>query len=218
MTKNILYVGMMWDITTALNLEDFDKIYVMDSVDLTYGQFIEGKQNSFETLKEKIKNILVNGYYYEKYYNVNQYIKYGKAKIIEETEDKICNHPTEFQSKWNLKFIFEETDKMVELIFYAGYMSDYRWPDEIKNISTIITIGSGFYECEDVTTKYINERCTTPFTYYKLYFNCYKSKFEKIGEKLKHNNLQIKNVLFLSEIGKTVVIDKTNMLYIKYED
>ena len=60
MPFNILYVGMMYDITTLINLEEtVDNIYVIDLVDLNYGDFIEDKKNSWSTLKEKIKQIYV---------------------------------------------------------------------------------------------------------------------------------------------------------------
>ena len=210
MSKNALYVGMMWDIATALNLEDFDKIYVMDMIDLSYGQFIEGKINSWNTLKEKIKNILIDGYYYDEYYHINQYIKYGKATIINETEK--IEYLENDKYKWELDFMFNLTNKKVKLIFYVGYNSDSVWPDDIKDIHTIFTFGACFGENWDITKKMIIERCCLPFSYYKLYFSCDKTKYEKIGENVKMGKL--KDVLFFQEIGKTLITDLNDMIHI----
>jgi hypothetical protein len=227
MSKKVLYVGMMWDIVTILNLEEVDIIYVLDDIDLSYGIFIEGKENSWNTLKEKIKNILIDGFYYCNYLNVNQKIKYGKAKIINESETNIINKNEidiidesktdiidEIKYKWNLKCVFEKIGKTIELIFFAGYISDEIWPSEINDINTIITNGAEFFNCNYNTTKMIKEHCIIPFTYYQLYFSCDKNRFEKIGKKI-INKPKIRNVLFLEEIGKTIITDVNDMTHIK---
>lgn len=226
MEKNVLYVGMMWDVITALNLEYFNRIYVMDTVDLTYGKFIEDKPNSWNTLKEKIKNILIDGYHYCQYENKNQYIKYGNAKILDEDEKIFCKFDNSkfdnlrddniVRCRWNLIFLFETTKHNVELIFYCGFSSDEHWPYEINNISSIITNGSSFYKCEHITTKMIKERCNVPFSYYQLYFNCDKTKFKKIN-KNKCGGIKsgIKNrTLFLDDIGKTIISDVNDVDHI----
>lgn len=226
MTKNILYVGMMYDITTLLNLENMeevDKIYVIDIVDINYGQFIEDEENSWNTLKLKIKNILINGEYYDKYEQINQYIKYGKSIILNESEEflqhtdnsdipeELYNYYDIYLNKriYKLNFLIEKINKKIELIFYAGFSSDEIWPTEINNISTIITCGSSFYYNEEITTQMIKEKCNLPFDYYQLYFNCDKTKFEKINNKNENSK-----VLFIEEIGKTIINDFNNMKHI----
>jgi hypothetical protein len=226
MTKNILYVGMMYDIATLLNLENMeevDKIYVIDIVDINYGQFIEGEKNSWNTLKLKIKNILINGECYHKYEKINQYIKYGKSIILNESEEflqhtnnsdipeELYNYYDIYLNKriYKLNFLIEKINKKIELIFYAGFSSDEIWPTEINNISTIITCASSFYCNEEITTQMIKEKCNLPFDYYQLYFNCDKTKFEKINNKNENSK-----VLFIEEIGKTIINDFNNMKHI----
>lgn len=51
---NVLYVGMMWDILSVLDMvPNVDNIYVIDDVDLSYGTFIKGKKKFIRNIKRK---------------------------------------------------------------------------------------------------------------------------------------------------------------------
>ena len=221
MPYNVLYVGMMYDITTLINLEDtVDNIYVIDMVDLHYGQFIESKENSWITLKEKIKTILMDGFYIHTYTNMKQINKLGKAKIISEEDIIYEYNKTQYNNfnerhRWSLKFVYENLQKEINLIYYGGYCTEDIWPSDIQNINCIISIGAYFYETLDdindyseITKKMIIERCNLPLSYYKLYFNCNKPYYEKICNKQLYNedNDEFIYVHYINEIGKTVLI------------
>ena len=171
----VLYVGMLYDITSLLNLEPcVETIYVIDMVDLSYGSFVENEENSWITLKQRIKKILTDGY------DKNVKIKNGKSVITYEndivSDNNIINYYLNESHKWTIKFHFESDSKTeVSLIFYAGYSSENVWPSDIKNISSIMSIGSYFYckiGCDpsdgydENTHEMIKERCCLPFTFY----------------------------------------------------
>ena len=231
MPSNILYVGMMYDITTLINLEDIvDNIYVIDLVDLGYGKFIEDKENSWSTLKEKIKTILTDGFYIDKYRNMKQINKLGRAKIISE-DDIMCgyNNQCDFfneRHRWSLKFVYENLKKEINLIYYGGYSTEDIWPLDVQNINCIISIGAYFYEplvenkeYSEITKNMIIERCNLPLSYYKLYFICNKIYYEQIyNEQI--NNEQINNentqyVHYLNEIGKTILTSYSDSEFTK---
>jgi hypothetical protein len=213
MVNNVLYVGMMYDITTLLNLEEtVDNIYVIDLVDLNYGQFVEGKENSWTTLKEKIKTILLDGFYIDPYQDIKQINKLGKAVLISE-EDIITGYNIDTnrlneKHRWSMKFKYDILQKEINLIFYGGYCSEEEWPIDIININCIMSMGAYFYkklddktECDKMTEKMIIERCTIPLSYYMLYFSCKQLYYEKICDELTN--------YFLTEIGKTILNDFT---------
>lgn len=225
--SNVLYVGMMYDITSLINLENsVDNIYVIDMVDLCYGQFIKDKKNSWETLKEKIKNIIKDGYNINNYDNTKQINKLGKAEIIfEEDIIKDTEHAENtnkydvvltVKHRWTLKFRYENTGKEINMIFYAGYCSEDIWELDIQNINCVMSMGSYFYgklndrvnrKNYDINTKnMIIERCILPLSHYKLYYNCKKKYHTKISKK--SNNLQ--EVEINDDIGKIILTDFSN--------
>ena len=226
MVNNVLYVGMMYDITSLINLEEsVDNIYVIDIVDLGYGQFIKDKKNSWETLKERIKNILRDGFNINDYNNIKQINKLGKAEIIFEEDiikydikddikrDIKDDYGLSTKHKWTLKFKYEKNGKIINMIFYGGYCSEEIWELDIQNINCIMSMGSYFYNKindnnnYDMNTKnMIKDRCVLPLSHYTLYFICNKY-YDKINT-IYHDQLDnIQNVELNDEIGKVILTD-----------
>lgn len=176
--KSVLYIGMLYDIELLLNLEpDVDNIFVIDMVDLSYGTFIEGKTNSWDTLKERIKNII------------------EKKSVIVSENDTITKHKSSSyylkeSHRWNV--VFEK----VNLVFYAGYLSEEQWPEDVININTIISVGACFFSADETyesTKKTLAERCTLPLTHY--------------ANQLKHSKYKKINVPCEYSIGKMIIND-----------
>ena len=238
MVNNVLYVGMMYDITTLINLEEtVDNIYVIDKVDLSYGKFIKGKKNSWITLQEKIKNILINGFYIDPFDKVKQMNKLGKAQIISEENINIDIK----KNRWSLKFRYENINKEINMIFYAGYCTEDEWPLDVKNINCIISIGACFYRklggdsIDEITKNMIIERCNLPLSHYMLYFNCNKKYYKRINkykyktyddsdnteEDINKDDIEdnIEQVKFCNEIGRTKLRDfsEYNLMKLYYD-
>ena len=231
MAKNVLYVGMMYDIISLINLEEsVENIYVIDMVDLNYGQFIKDKKNSWETLKERIKNIIKDGYNIHDYTNIKQINKLGKGEIIfEEDIIKDTNNKSKYfnmlsiKHKWTLKFRYDNIGKEINMIFYAGYSSEEIWELDIQNINCIMSMGSYFYNKlnnddnddndnnkynYDINTKsMIIERCLLPLSHYTLYFICNKH-YNKINNIYYNDNSQ--EIELNNEIGKIILTDFSN--------
>ena len=189
-----LYVGMMYDIIAALNLMYYTsstELFIIDLVDLSYGQFVEGKSNSWETLKEKIKYIVLDGFYIDPYIDpdidIKEINKFGKAIILSENDQFSGKKRSAWEfdelHEWSMKVQFN--DKIINIVFYAGYSTEEKWPSQIKNIGHIIRTGSYFLrrlnwcdddifdidECDETTVEMIRDRCIKPLTIYDKCFN-----------------------------------------------
>jgi hypothetical protein len=173
--KNILYLGMAWDIMLPMLAEpDFDTLYVLNQIDYAYGSWDHHMKTILSILKDgSDENVMSSknpSKFQKQYYNENGskslrvHRLSGTSKILSDNVkeldrndfQELSDYPKievyDYKSSkfnpnkaWRISFLYE--NKIRNLVYYAtSFLSE--WPSEIKNIQSIFWPGS--YEWNDL--------------------------------------------------------------------
>ena len=171
---NVLYLGMGDDIMAPLLLvPDLDNLYVIDEFDPAFSS-----DKTYEGQKQDIIQILRQGYKkVEQWYGETVDYLSGESEIISQEDDGTV---------WRLKFNYDGKERNLTFYHHRNFLIE--WPQEIRDINHIMTIGSfsgmRFYEVsasEQLTFKrMMKERSSEKrgtFYLYGLYFSHYYSSY-----------------------------------------
>lgn len=164
---NVLYLGMADDIMSPLLLvPNLTILYVIDKFDSYFSP-----DSTFDSQKNDIINALSNGSDLDKrsrkiYNDDSVHFLEGKSKIISNIDDG---------KVWRLQF--EYMDKIRNLIYYHHRDFLEEWPNEIMNITHVMTMGSfGWYcfkmqdyDCQ-ILKSMLHSRTSKSFNFYALWF------------------------------------------------
>ena len=152
MVQNVLYLGMAFDIWSALQIcPDLDTLFVLDLFDFSYGYHHKYGTNvtfdstfqdiepTIETLKHEVKSILLNG---SDINSVDAYASSVSQVLHLKSKSIILEDVTLPDGTWILTFVYNGKKRVLK-----RYESDFQkiWPQDVTSLSWILGPGSVYF-------------------------------------------------------------------------
>lgn len=166
---NVLYLGMADDIMAPLLLvPELTTLFAIDLFDPCFSI-----DETWEGQKEDIKQILTNGNDKNSLFSKirGKFYKTNKTKEIYYLKSKsIIIEDIDNENVWKLKFIYDNIER--QLIYYHHQDFYETWPNEINNITHIMTMGAEYWPYDNKKRKMIlqmlHDRTTDYYYFYAL--------------------------------------------------